>query len=217
MCCLAGANDNDNKHASSPEVRNFLTWRASQQSCKASPSLLIPPTFFTPPLARPILKVSAYFHIIHSFAHPSILKMWILAHHHCLITRALYPVYMYFPPNFPFTFPTLGVAVRQSTFHFGSETGFHFRFLENRLINWGRNHYKRYSHSQPLIPVRLLKSRGRHTIGPSTGRAEEFDSFWYSHLEIDGMRCLCLMFLIWTIWILSKSVGRILLLPIFPD
>lgn len=47
MCCLAGANDNDNKHASSPEVRNFLTWRASQQSCQVFPPPPYPPLHST--------------------------------------------------------------------------------------------------------------------------------------------------------------------------
>lgn len=93
MCCLAGANDNDNKHASSPEVRNFLTWQ--QRSIAKYTTLhrtTPPPTPFTlHDWHAPVPEVGAYFHIIHSFAHPSILKMWILAHHHCLITRALYP------------------------------------------------------------------------------------------------------------------------------
>lgn len=63
------------------------------------------------------------------------------------------------PSELSFHFPQSGGGCSPATFHFGSESRlvfifvFRFRFLENRLINWGRNHYKRYSHSQPLIPI----------------------------------------------------------------
>lgn len=107
-----------------PKSETFWHGALRNSLAKYSPLLLIP--LFTPPLARPSLKVGAYFHIIHSFAHPSIFKMWILAHHHCLITRALYPVYMYSPP-LSLHFPQSGGGCSPATFHFGSETRFHFR------------------------------------------------------------------------------------------
>lgn len=65
---------------------------------------------------------------------------------------------------------------QRDSFSFSFSFRFFFFFLEYRLINWGRNHYKRYTRSQPLIPAPVLETRGSNTIGLSAGRAEQVDS-----------------------------------------
>lgn len=159
MCCLAGANDNDNKHASSPEVRNFLTWRASQQSCQVSPLPPCPPDLLHHSTTGTPHSQSWRIFPYNSFICPSIHFENVnscassLFDYSCFISCILPP--SLFPPHFPLTFSSLGVVVRQRLFTLAARLVFifvfRFRFLENRLINWGRNHYKRYSHSPTPI------------------------------------------------------------------
>lgn len=236
MCCLAGANDNDNKHASSPEVRNFLTWRALQQSCKVYTALRtipIPPFLFMTGTPHSwSWRIFPY----HSFICPSIHFENVnscassLFDYSCFISCTdvcMFKFVCIFPQLS--SYPTLEGGFSERLFILAARLVFIFIFvsffLEYRLINWGRNHYKRYTHSQPLIPAPELKTRGSNTIGLSAGRAEQVDSieihtknlmapnvcvgwFWYAQFEFFRSRRKYLLIIF---RIISHSCFRLLL------
>lgn len=138
MCCLAGANDNDNKHASSPEVRNFLTWlqRSIAKYTTLHRNTPSPPPLYSSWLARPRSRSWRIFPY-NSFICPSIHFENVnscassLFDYSCFISILYGCLYVCLYVNFPKLSSYLSRSwgwLFTATFHFGSASRFHFHF-----------------------------------------------------------------------------------------